>query len=171
MVWTKLINTSDYRNDTSALVFMSGRAFFPVGYACYVIGYDHLRGEVRIFKVERLERVQPTDRPYEIPEGFDPYRYLSTAWGIMGGEETVEVRLRFSPNVTWRVKESVWHPSQTLQALSDGGCLWTARVSHTLEMKPWIRGWGADCEVLAPEGLRREIVEDMQAAAELYKAE
>ena len=44
----------------------------------------------------------------------------------------------------------------------------TLRVNHTLEMVSCIRGWGPDCEALAPEGLRRQIAEDMKAAAEVY---
>jgi len=42
------------------------------------------------------------------------------------------------------------------------------QVAHPLEMKPWIRGWGPDCEVLAPAGLRAEVAEEMKRAAEVY---
>jgi len=41
-------------------------------------------------------------------------------------------------------------------------------VGNALEMKPWIRQWGKDCEVLAPEALRREIAEEMRVAARMY---
>jgi predicted DNA-binding transcriptional regulator YafY len=51
----------------------------------------------------------------------------------------------------------------------DGGCIWRVEVAHTLEIKPWMRGWRPDCEVLAPEGLRQEVGEEMRrAAAEVY---
>jgi len=43
------------------------------------------------------------------------------------------------------------------------------RVAHTLEMKPWIRGWGPDCEVLAPEELRKEVAEELAEAAKVYR--
>ena len=43
-------------------------------------------------------------------------------------------------------------------------------VSHTLEMKPWIRGWGADCEVLHPPELRNEIAAELRAAADVYSS-
>ena len=42
------------------------------------------------------------------------------------------------------------------------------RVRHSLEMKPWIRSWGPDCEVLVPVELRREIAGDMIEAVEMY---
>lgn len=141
-----------------------------VGYALYVIGYDHLREDIRTFKVERLERVELTSERFEVPPDFDPYRYLHNAWGInWGSGEQVEVRLKFPPGrVTQRVKESEWHITQRIEDLPDGGCILSVRVGATLEMKPWIRQWGADCEVLSPPELRAEIAEEMRRAAEMY---
>ena len=49
-----------------------------------------------------------------------------------------------------------------------GTCTMTSMVNHALEMRPWIRGWGPDCEVLEPEDLRRQIGEDMRRAAVVY---
>jgi proteasome accessory factor B len=137
-----------------------------------VIGFDHLRQAIRTFKVERLERVEPTSEQFEPPGDFDPHAFLLNAWGInWGSGETVEVRLRFPPGrVTQRVKESEWHISQRVEDLPDGGCILAVRVGATLEMKPWIRQWGADCEVLSPAELRAEIAEEMRRAAEIYGA-
>ena len=42
-------------------------------------------------------------------------------------------------------------------------------LARLWEMKPWIRGWGPDCEVLEPEALRQEIAEEMVAATEIYR--
>ncbi len=141
-----------------------------VGYALYVIGYDHLRKDIRTFKVERLERVELTNERFEVQPDFDPYRYLHNAWGInWGSGEQVEVRLKFPPGrITQRVKESEWHVTQRIEDLPDGGCILSVRVGATLEMKPWIRQWGADCEVLSPPELRAEIAEEMRRAAKLY---
>jgi predicted DNA-binding transcriptional regulator YafY len=135
-----------------------------------VIGFDHLRQAIRTFKVERLQRVEVTDERFEVPAGFDPYQYLHNAWGInWGSGETVEVRLKFPPGrVAQRVKESEWHISQQIKDLPDGGCIMSIWVGATLEMKPWIRQWGTDCEVLEPPELRAEIAEEMQRAAEVY---
>jgi len=87
---------------------------------------------------------------------------------VIWGEET-EVKLKFSPKVARRVKESVWHPSQGIEDLPDGGCLLTVRVGSTLEMTPWIRGWGPQVEVLAPQGLRDEFREFANQLYEMYR--
>jgi proteasome accessory factor B len=140
-----------------------------VGYACYVVGHDDWSGEMRTFKLERLERAQMLDQTYEIPEGFDPDQYLATSWGIMHGEEEVEVVLQFSSAVAPLVKESVWHPSQEVDDLRDGGCLLTVRISEPKEMQPWIRSWGAEVEVLSPAALRQALAEEATKMAAVYQ--
>jgi predicted DNA-binding transcriptional regulator YafY len=142
-----------------------------VGFASYVIGYDHYRRDERTFKIERLHRVLPTTDTYTIPPTFDPYVKLAGAWGVNwgNGREPTDVTLRFMPGrAAERVRETNWHESQVIEPLADGGCVMRIRVGSTQEMKPWIRQWGNDCEVLSPSDLRREIGQEMKAAGALY---
>jgi predicted DNA-binding transcriptional regulator YafY len=44
------------------------------------------------------------------------------------------------------------------------------QVSEPLEMQPWIRSWGAQLEVIAPEWLRERIADELQQAAEQYRS-
>jgi len=66
------------------------------------------------------------------------------------------------------VRETTWHETQRIEALPDGRCLMRVMVGSTQEMKPWIRQWGPDCEVLAPAALRAEVAEEMRRAGALY---
>jgi predicted DNA-binding transcriptional regulator YafY len=144
-----------------------------VGYSSYVIGFDHLRHDVRTFKIERLARVTLTADTYTIPAAFDPYTKLAGAWGVNWGDgsEAQEVVLRFAPGrASARVQETNWHETQRIEPDpgAEGGCILRITVGSTQEMKPWIRQWGCDCEVLAPPDLRREIGEEMRRAGALY---
>jgi len=142
-----------------------------IGYACYAIGFDDLRGELRTLKVERIREAVLTDEVFTIPADFDPDHLLVSAWGVIWRDTgSIEVVLRFAPQVVRRLKESVWHISQRIEDCPDGSCLFTVRVGSTMEMKPWIRQWGADVEVLAPAELRAELAEESQALARLYAA-
>ncbi len=101
-----------------------------VGYSLYVMGYDHLRRDIRTFKIDRLARVEPTEEPFTVPADFDPYTYLHNAWGVNwgSGSQPVEVRLQFPPGrVADRVRESEWHYSQKREDLPDGGVRGRAR--------------------------------------------
>ena len=139
-----------------------------VGYSCYVFGFDHFRKAIRSFKVERLEEVEVLDSRFEPLPDFDPYDYLRHSWGIRGGDQVVEVELRFSRKAVYRVNESDWPGVVAREEDREGRCTLTFRVNHVLEIKSWIRAWGPECEVLAPEELRREIGEEMEAAVALY---
>lgn len=124
--------------------------------ASYVIAYDDLRHALRTFKLERVVGAEALEETYAIPDSFDPYAYLASAWGVMD-EAEVEVRLRFSPVVAARVKESIWHHSQQVIDFEDGSCELIVRVGGIREMRSWVLGWGADVEVLAPDTLREEV--------------
>lgn len=86
------------------------------------------------------------------------------------GEETIRVVLRFSPQVKVRVLETRWHPSQETSDDPDkpGWLRWQVQVADTLDLLPWVRGWGADVEVLEPEELREALEKEAKRLASLY---
>lgn len=136
--------------------------------ASYVIAHDDLRGALRTFKLERVVRAEILDSVYAIPAEFDAYAQLAHAWGVID-DTAVEVRLRFSPAVAQRVKESVWHHSQRIHDLPDGGCGLSLTVGGTREIRSWVLGWGADVEVLAPAALREEVADHARRMLALYR--
>ncbi len=146
---------------------------YAAGQTTYAIGLRHTpeggADEVRTFKIERMQRVELLQQTYELPPDFNPQVFLRSAWGIWFTEgEPVRVVLRFSARVARRVRETRWHPTQELQDLPGGELLWSAEIAETLEMLPWIRGWGSAVEVLQPAALRQQLSDDLRAAAELY---
>ena len=66
-----------------------------------------------------MQRAELLGETFQVAEGFSISSFLTSAWGVMGGEETVQVRLRFTAEVTRRVKESLWHPLQVIEDLPD----------------------------------------------------
>ncbi|MGB8213616.1 MAG: CRISPR-associated helicase Cas3' [Anaerolineales bacterium] len=143
----------------------------PVGFSTYLIGHSSIVNALRSYKLERVEKAHLTNEPYAIPPDFPGLEILHDAWSIVMGPETVRVVLRFSPQVRERVLETRWHPSQ--QTLDDpekpGWLRWQVQVADTLDLLPWVRGWGADCEALEPEELRGALVREAQELVELYK--
>lgn len=135
--------------------------------AAYVVAHDRLRDAIRTFKVERIQSAELLPERYEIPEDFDVYKWLESSWGIIN-EDEVEIRLRFTPAISRRVSESVWHHSQILEELPDGGVLLKMRVGGIREIKSWIMSWGAEVEVLAPDELRANVAEDSRRMSTQY---
>ena len=142
---------------------------YAVGRTMHVIGFREPPGAIRTFKIERIRTVRPLSEKYTIPPDFDPTEYLKDAWGIWVSEKKpTEVVLRFSPRVVKRVNETLWHHTQVLEPQPDGALVWRAWVADWREMLPWIRGWGADVEALAPEALRKRLEREAARIAGLY---
>jgi len=141
-----------------------------VGFSIYLIGYAECgeRMGIYTFKLNRIQKAEIIDENYEMPHEIRMDELLSSSWGVIWGEES-QVKLRFSPAVARRVKESIWHPSQAINDLPDGGCLMTLKVSSTLEITPWLRGWGPDVEVLEPPELRNKFKGWARDMGEIYK--
>lgn len=139
-----------------------------IGHTLYFIGYSDPPGELRTYKLERIRAAALTKDSFIVPNDFDPVDLLQRAWGIMyGNDEPVHVKLRFSQYVSRRVLETTWHASQTITAEPDG-LIWEADIGDTTEIRPWIRGWGADCEVLEPLALRDEMVQETRRLMGTY---
>jgi len=144
---------------------------YAVGQTAHVIGWREPPGAIRTFKLERIQRIEmiKPSRTYIIPEDFDPRVVLQDAWGIWYTEaEPVTVVLKFHPRVAQRVRETRWHRSEQLEDQADGSLIWRARVAEPQEMLPWIRGWGADVEVLEPQELREQMMGEARRMAQMY---
>lgn len=140
-----------------------------VGRTVYIIGATSPHGELRTFKLERVERAVLLQEIFSVPADFDGPALVARAWGVMYGDTTpVTVRLRFSKFVRRRVRETVWHPSQHIVDLPDGGCEWEATIGDITEIGPWVRSWGRDCEVLAPEELRADVSKHVDHLRGMY---
>ena len=137
------------------------------GMATYVIGYSETHASMRTFKVERIISVKKLPQRFEIPEDTSIDEILSSAWGIIWGEG-IDVVLRFRADVTWRVKETTWHPSQSIEDLDDGGCVLRFSVASMMEVGRWVRSWGDTVEVLEPAELREELRAEAVRLARAY---
>jgi predicted DNA-binding transcriptional regulator YafY len=141
-----------------------------VGQAVYAIGIIQPQNQTRTFKIERVERIELLKEHYAIPADFNPNEMLGQAWGIwFTDEEPLEIKLRFSARVAARVRETRWHPSEQVSELEDGSLLWCASIAEPREMLPWVRGWGADVEVLEPQELRETIKTEAKNLAMIYQ--
>jgi len=134
-----------------------------------VLTYQNQEKKLRLFRIDRIISVTSLEKEFEVPENLEVERKLAEAWSIWFKDEApVTVRLKFSSKVAGRVKESQWHPSQKILDLDHGELLAEFEISEPYEMYPWIRGWGADVEILEPEYLRQRFIVEIREMVEKY---
>lgn len=138
-----------------------------IGFSTYAIGKNTVTGELRTYKIGRIQKARLTREEYAIPSDFDGLTLLRTAWSIYYGDETTFITLRFRQDVARRIEETQWHPSQRLEQNGDH-LLMHIEVADFTDLIPWIRGWGAACEVLGPDNLRDQMIGEARQLAHLY---
>ena len=125
----------------------------------YLIGYCHLRNEPRMFAVERIKSVTPTDLPYQIPLHFDFDAFVEDSLTVMRGPR-INVEVEFDKSTTAWVKDRVWHSSQQLRRLPGGKLRMTLTVADSRELVGWVLSFGSGVTVIRPESLRGVVMEE-----------
>ncbi len=67
-------------------------------HAWYLIGFCHLRTQIRIFRLSRIKRISLLDKSFEIDPGFSLSTFFKDSWEIYQGEPvTVKIKFGSSP--------------------------------------------------------------------------
>lgn len=151
------------RNTTTRREADPYRLWYAAG-ALYLIAYCHRRRDVRMFAVDRIRSLTITDRPCQMPLGFDVEAYVQDALVVMRGKQ-IEVELLFDRATAAWAKDRVWHPSQRLTPLRGGRLRMTLRVADTRELVGWILSFGGGVRVARPEALRARVREEARKIA------
>jgi predicted DNA-binding transcriptional regulator YafY len=77
------------------------------------------------------------------------------------------VRLRFDARVAQLVRARVWHPSQAIVGLPDGGVELRMRTNGP-ELVRQVLEFGDKVEVVEPQWLRDAVVDELAGALERY---
>ncbi len=146
--------------DPYALKFMFG--------VWYLIGYCHLRNEIRTFRVDRVKEIEILDDKFIVPEDFSLDNFFGGSWGIKKGKRA-KVKLKFSPKIAEFISEITWHQSQELKLNKDGSLHADYEVMGLDEIKRWILSFGADVEVIEPKKLRVDLIKEIKNMNSMYE--
>jgi predicted DNA-binding transcriptional regulator YafY len=136
--------------DPYGVVFDAGR--------WYLVGYDHLRGALRTFRVDRIRDVSETGERCTPPEGFDPVEHLVQALATVPYPWTVAAVLRTDLAEARRLVPPTIgtiepHPEGALLSIGADSPQWAARYLVSL---------GVPFTVLEPDAVR-EALRDLAA--------
>jgi predicted DNA-binding transcriptional regulator YafY len=133
----------------------------------YLLGYSHRAKALRMFAVERIQKMELTEDRFEIPSDFSPENLGRNRFGIIE-EPPQEVQIRFSKDVAYLIKERQWHPTQRIKALKNGDVILTMQAGGLDEITSWVLSWGAKAKVLVPPALAEAVLVQLSAAQKLY---
>lgn len=125
---------------------------------------------VLLLNLMRLEGLTVLEETLPPPADYDSEKLEASAFGIFIGPDPVTYRLRFDAQVAPYIEERVWHPTQQLIALPDGGVELTFTCAQSYEVPAWVASWREHVEVLEPAALRDEFAGYADWLAARYRA-
>ena len=139
----------------------------------YVIGYDVLAQRVRGLKLHRIVRAKLLRKTFDLPVEFNPQQYLANVWtGIEDNYadilEATDVTLHFSGHVATSLMQKRWYIKQDITRLDDDRFECTIRTTNVQKMLPWIRSLGNQVEVVKPESIRNQLIDEARQLLATY---
>ena len=130
------------------------------------------KGELRQFKLARIERTSLVDQPFLPPADFDLESHLQGAWELFrrsdGRDERIRVVVEFDALFAKNILETMWHSSQVIQPLAQGGVRFSAEVNGFDEILWWVLQMGSHAKVIEPAELRELVARELEATRKLY---
>lgn len=136
----------------------------------YVDAWCHLRGGLRSFAIDAIERAQLLSKAAKDVDLIAMRQQLDGGYGIFGGMPKDWAELEFSPARAQWVQHESWHPKQTGTLHADGRYTLKVPYSDERELMGDILRFGAEVKVLAPPSLQQKIQQELTKALQQYPA-
>jgi len=144
------------RRDVAPFGIMFGRTN-------YLIGADAGTTKPKHWRLDRIGELQSLDEPAPPPPDFDLAAFANTPFAYFEGPQE-DVVLRVLPAGMPDFRNFRFHPSQTVESNRDGSATVRFRASGMLELAWHLFTWGDKVEILAPDTLRRQMLEELERA-------
>jgi predicted DNA-binding transcriptional regulator YafY len=136
--------------------------------ALYLDAYDKGTRALRVFRVNRIKKLEFTGLRGVMVTDYSFAKRFQDSFSTFVGEGTITVKVRFTKRIAPYIRESLWHWSQQLTALPDGGLLYEVHVSYPKEVAWWAMSWGSEAEVLEPPELREYVTDEVRKLVAVY---
>ncbi|MCP4341612.1 MAG: WYL domain-containing protein [Desulfobulbaceae bacterium] len=135
----------------------------------HILAWCALRNNLRNFALARIEKITHSNIILSIPDNLPKIKdYSRRHFGILQGNTTKKVILRFTPQLSLLIKEQIWHPEQQTTTEPNGSLTLTFPVADFRELVKIILSHGANVEVLEPPDLRVMVNREIELMAKIY---
>lgn len=134
----------------------------------YLIGYCHLKQDIRTFRISRFQQVEATGSTFDKSE-FNIKLYLKNTWSIDRGSKNIRFKVRFSPDVARYIREEELFVHPRMSDQKEGSLLFEVTVNNAKEFMKWILQYGPEAEILEPASARLEMKLKLERWIKMYQ--
>ena len=132
----------------------------------YVLAYSPGTDDMRVYGLDRIQAIESSTEKYKIPKDFDAERYFKNTYGVsFADDQPEEVKVKISAYQANFLRSLPIHASQEEIDCNDEFSIFRYFVVPTFEFMQELRKYGSELEVLSPQSLRDEFIDE---AGSLY---
>jgi len=134
----------------------------------YLIGYCHLKQDIRTFRISRFLHVEVTPQTFDKGD-FSVKKHLKNTWSIEQGDKNITFKVRFNAEVARYIKEEELFVRPRMKDHKDGSMTFEVTVNNEKEFIRWILQYGPAAEILEPKSVRESLKKQLSEWVGMYK--
>ncbi|EST54244.1 transcriptional regulator [Brevibacillus panacihumi W25] len=134
----------------------------------YLIGYCHLKKEIRTFRISRFQKIDLTTQSFDKGD-FNIKKHLKNTWSIEQGDKNITFKVRFNAEVARYIKEEELFVHPRMKDQKDGSMIFEVTVNNEKEFIRWILQYGPAAEILEPQSVRSSLKEQLNEWKQMYQ--
>lgn len=135
--------------------------------ASYFFGYCEVRKEVRYFKISRIENLITLNEKFTINIEYNIKKIMRKSFGIID-DDVFYLKLRLTHPMSQLVKEKQYSLDQKITEIDENNVIFEANLKGYQEVKAWVLSMGSKVEVLKPDKLKNDVLEEVRKLIKMY---
>lgn len=140
---------------------------FMYNNAWFVLGFDESKGDIRYFKLNRIQYFAVQHRKFVQLLTYKESDYLDE-YGMKNNGEWYPIKLKLTGNYAMLVKERIYGKDQTIEEVDDKTTILSVKMQGQENILVFVLGFGANCEVLEPAWLKEKVLNSLKEILEKY---
>ena len=137
----------------------------------YMLGKSESYDDLRIYALDRIKALEPTERKFKLPKKFDAEKFFEDYYGIIIGDEDFEVEpvaLQVDAQQSNYLRTLPLHHTQVEVERNEEYSIFEYRLCSSFDFRQKILSMGAAVEVLAPYDLVLFMRDEVNSSAKVY---
>lgn len=135
--------------------------------AWFVLGFDESKGDIRYFKINRIDKYIVQNRKFRVLLSYNESDYIDE-YGMKNNGEWYPIKLKLTGNYAMLVKERIYGKDQKVEVVDDRTTILSCRMQNKDNILKFVLGYGVDCEVIEPDWLKEKLIETIDKLQKKY---
>lgn len=137
----------------------------------YVIGKNIEKGHLQTYSLDRITDIEILEETYTIDPNFDAESYFLHSFGIYSSDKELPQTIKIKAMDTERkfLRTLPLHHSQKETIVNNNTSIFEYQLVPTKDLVIELLSRGSNIEILEPEALRKQMLEQAKAMVNLYK--